>query len=250
MKKVFFTVLIFLTSQNIFSQTISDCSICSHTVLKETQLNGKSLEELALLRNEISARKGYVFSTPKYAGYFANKDWYSPAQSNAEIELSVTENKNIEIIKKMEAVEKTKRDRALNDLKELKNALYFNDEIVINKYLSKLKKEIITAEGYNDLIDELKRGFNKIDLNDIHWNRDSGLYKITIDNGFSISRYEILFGYDTVKILMSAIYAHSEIFGNFWDGYSDYMSEEEFQLWFVFKLTENGIVFDHWGAAG
>ena len=245
MKKNILIILIFLTSQNIFSQTISDCSTCNRAVLTEKQLSGKSLEELALLRNEILARKGYVFSTPKYSQYFENQSWYKPAQSNAEIKLSEIENKNIEIIKELEAREKTKRDRALTDLKELKSALNSNNETVINKYLSKLSRG---AENYNALISELKEAFSKIDLNNIHWNKNSGLYKVTIDDGYSISKYEILFDYDTVKI-QYGMYAHSEIFGNFDDGYSDYMSENEHQTWYVFKMSINGIIFDYWDGA-
>jgi hypothetical protein len=190
------------------------------------------------------ARNGYVFSTSKYSRYFENQAWYKPVQSNTTIKLSEIENKNIEIFKKIEAVEKTKRDRTLTDLNELKNALNSNNEIIINKYFSKLKREIITIEGYNELIGELKVAFNKIDLNNIHWNKNSGLYKITIDNGYCISSYAILFSYDTVRIEFG-MYSHSEIFGDFGDGYSDYMSEREFKLWFVFKMTKNGIIFDY-----
>ena len=115
-KKSIFTILIFLTCQNIFSQAISDCSICSRAVLNESQLSGKSLEELALLRNEIFARKGYVFSTQEYSQHFESQDWYTPIQSNAEIILSEIESKNVEFIKKLESKEKTKRDKALNSL--------------------------------------------------------------------------------------------------------------------------------------
>ena len=238
-------ILIFIASQNIFSQTISNCSTCNRVVLSENQLSGKSLEELALLRNEILARKGYVFSTPKYSQYFENQSWYKPVQANAEIKLSEIENKNIEIIKKLEAREKTKRDRALTDLKELKSALNSNNETVINKYLSKLSRG---AEIYNALFSELKETFNKIDLNNIHWNKNSGLYKVTIDNGYSFSSYEIMFGYDTVRI--EYIYANSEIFGDIGDGFSEYVPEGEHQIRYVFKMTENGIIFDSWDGAG
>jgi len=246
MKRNILIVLSFLISQNLFSQTISNCSTCSRDVLNESQLSEKSLEELALLRNEIMARKGYVFSTQKYAQYFENQSWYKPVQSNTEIKLSEIENKNIEIIQKLEVKEKTKRDRALNDLKELKNALNSNNETIIKKYLSKLTRE---TGNYDALISELKEAFSKIDLNNIHWNKNSGLYKVTIDNGRSISRYEILFGYDTVSIKYG-IYARSEIVGGYEDGYSDYMPEEEYQIWYEFNMTENGIIFDYWGGAG
>lgn len=246
MRKIIFAMLVFATIQNMFSQTISDCSTCSDAVLNESQLKGKSLEELAMLRNEISARKGYVFSTWKYAQYFGNQAWYKPVQSNSEIQLSEIENKNIEIIKKLEATEKTKRENSIKDLKELKSALNANNKVIINKYLSELPKEL---DSYNSIIRALKETLNKIDLDNIHWDKKSGLYKVSIDNGYSISRYEILFEYETVKI-ESGVYSHSEIIEDSGDNYSGYTEAGESQIWFVFKITENGIVYDHWENAG
>ena len=73
---------------------------------------------------------------------------------------------------------------------------------------------------------------------------------VTIDNGYSISSSKILFGHDTVKIEYG-VNSHSEIFGDFNDGYSNYASEEEeHTIWYVFKMTVNGIIFDYWGGAG
>lgn len=246
MKKNIFIVLFFIIIQNAFSQTISDCSTCGSVILNENQLKEKSLEELILLRNEILARKGYIFSTRKYAWYFKSKNWYKQTRSNTEIKLSEIENKNIETIKQLEKRENTKRDKALNNLRELKNALNSNKKDIINKYLSKILND---TEYYSSITNELKESLNKIDLNNIYWNKKSGFYKITIDNGFSISSYEILFDYETIRI-KSGMNSHSEIFGNFGDGYSDYMSEDEYQIWFLFKMTENGIIFDYWRSAG
>jgi len=218
-------------------------------VLNENQLSGKSLEELALLRNEIFARKGYVFSTEKYSMYFENQNWYKPLPSNAGIKFSDIENKNIEIIKKLEEREKTKRDRAINGLQELRTALNSNNETIINNHLSNLSRDETYKKYYNFLIRDLTETLNKIDLSNIHWNKNSGLYKVTIDNGFSISRYEILFDYDTVRIGYG-MDSHSEIFGEFYDGYSDYMPEKEHQAWYIFKMTANGIIFDNLILAG
>jgi hypothetical protein len=245
MTKTIFTILLFAAIQQTFAQTISDCATCNRVVLSESQLKGKSLEELALLRNEILARKGYVFSSGKYSGYFEHQDWYKPVQSNSEIKLSDTETKNISLLKNLEAQEKTKRDKAISDLKELKNALNADNKTVIKKYLSKMSKE----EYYGVLINKLKEILNKIDLDDINFNKKSGLYKVSIDNGFSISSYEIRFDYETVRI-EGGMNSHSEIFGDFDDGYSDYMSEDEFLFWYIFKVTETGIIFDHWDVAG
>lgn len=240
MKKLFLLLIISFTSQNIFSQSIKDCETCNTKILQEKQLVGKSVEELALLRNEIFARKGYKFSPSRYAQYFANQKWYVPISDNNQIKLSETESKNISTIKRLEQKEQSKRDRALKELAELKTALTQNNKPIIEQYLKKLQK---------DYIAQLKEVFDKLDLNNIHWNKNTGLYKQTIDNGFSISSYSILFSYDNIKI-SGGMNSHTEIFGDFGDGYSEYMSETESQTWWIFKLTDNGIAFDYVGDAG
>ena len=239
------TIYVLLVTTISFSQTLENCATCSTTLLKENQLKGKSVEELALLRNEISARKGYVFSTAKYARYFENKGWYKPAQSNSEIVLSTIENQNSSLLKNIESKEVEKRNKALENLTELKKALNDKNQNVVAKYLDKIVKE----EYFDNLKNDLKITLNHINLEDINWNKKSGLYKVSIDNGHHVSQYEILFEYDKVT-LTNGVSQHSEIFGDFDDGYSDYMSEEEYQIWFVFKITENGIVFENFNGAG
>ena len=240
-----FRFYMLLVSTIVFSQTIENCATCSTSLIKENQLQGKSVEELALLRNEISARKGYVFSTSKYARYFEQKKWYKPAESNTEIELSSIENQNVSLLKNLENKALVQRKAALNDLAELKKALNDNNNTIIAKYLAKIVKE----EYFDNLKNDLKITFNHIILEAINWNKKSGLYKVSIDNGHHVTQFEIRFEYDKVT-LTTGVSQHSEIFGDFDDGYSDYMSEEEYQIWFVFKITENGIVFENFNGAG
>ena len=239
------TIYVLLISTISFSQTLEDCSSCSTALIKENQIKGKSAEELALLRNEIVARNGYVFSTAKYARYFEGEDWYKPASSNSEIILSNIENQNVSFLKNAESNELERRNKALKDLTQLKKALNDKNKSIIANYLHK----IVNENYFDDLETDLKSNLNHINLEDINWNKSSGLYKVLIDNGHTISHYEILFEYDKVT-LTSGRTKHSEIFGDFDDGYSDYMSEEEYQIWFVFKMTENGIVFENFNGAG
>lgn len=49
--------------------------------LTSADLEGRSLEELALMRNTIYARAGRTFKTPKLREYFAAQPWYHPAAS-------------------------------------------------------------------------------------------------------------------------------------------------------------------------
>lgn len=56
-----------------------------------------STEEIALIRNEIYARHGYVFQTEPFKSYFGEKDWYIPNPDFTEAEFSEIElaNKNL-----------------------------------------------------------------------------------------------------------------------------------------------------------
>ena len=75
--------------------------ISSEKVFTEEELKGKTIEELRILRNEIFAKKGYVFKDETLNDYFATKEWYKPNE-NVQITLNNTEKKNIEIIKIVE----------------------------------------------------------------------------------------------------------------------------------------------------
>ncbi len=59
------------------------------------QIQDFSEELLAVARNEIYARQGYIFTNPIYTGYFQNKSWYVPTKKISEIQLSEIEAYNI-----------------------------------------------------------------------------------------------------------------------------------------------------------
>lgn len=72
-------------------------------LLTESDLKDKSKEELALMRNEIFARKGYIFQTEPYKSYFNSKSWYKP-NSDFSVEMfNQTEKENINIILQAES---------------------------------------------------------------------------------------------------------------------------------------------------
>lgn len=54
-------------------------------------LVGKTKEEVALIRNEIYARHGYVFNTEAYQEYFSQKSWYEPNPDFSEAQLNEIE---------------------------------------------------------------------------------------------------------------------------------------------------------------
>ncbi|MDO4344770.1 MAG: YARHG domain-containing protein, partial [Eubacteriales bacterium] len=77
--------------------------------VSESELNGWSSENLAILRNEIFARHGRIFTTQKWSNYFAQKTWYVPTydpsyfDSNMSSFLNEYERANLDVILKVEA---------------------------------------------------------------------------------------------------------------------------------------------------
>lgn len=59
-------------------------------------------EAIRLMRNEIFARHGYVFSDPKLKAYFQSCSWYKPIGDNSKVKLSEMENINVAILKNNE----------------------------------------------------------------------------------------------------------------------------------------------------
>lgn len=245
MKNLFVLALLSLIVQSTNAQTIKDCASCNATILKPSQLKEKTAEELSLLRNEILARKGYKFTSNKYDGYFSQQDWYKTANNNSVIVLNATEQKNIALIKSLEESELKKRAMALKYLKDLKKALLDKNETVVNEMMG----GPFHHEASVEIIRDLRIALEKIDLNNINWNKSSGLYRLKIDNGYAIYVYAIEFTQNTVTI-RSGMESHSEIFGDFHDGYSDYMSENESTSFWKFKLTDGGLKFDAFDVAG
>lgn len=59
--------------------------------ISDSDLEGKTKEEVALIRNEIYARHGYVFNTEAYQEYFSQKEWYQPKPSFSEAQFNEIE---------------------------------------------------------------------------------------------------------------------------------------------------------------
>ncbi len=126
-----------------------------HTTLKDEQLQGKTAEELRILRNEIFARKGYVFKDTALQNFFLKKEWYSP-KPTTNIMLSAIEKTNIQIIKQAEAkFEVYKTPTGYTNLDQISKDFdgdtiddsiiltesKTNNEKVLFTYLSKSKKQ-------------------------------------------------------------------------------------------------------------
>jgi len=66
--------------------------------ISDYDLYGKTKDEVALIRNEIYARHGYIFSTPEYAEYFSQKSWYTPNPNFSEALFNNIEKANKEFL--------------------------------------------------------------------------------------------------------------------------------------------------------
>ena len=68
------------------------------TLITEEVLDSHTREEVAIIRNEIYARHGYIFKTEPFITYFNEKSWYKKNESFHEGMLNDIERKNREII--------------------------------------------------------------------------------------------------------------------------------------------------------
>jgi len=67
-------------------------------LITEEYLMTLTKEEVALVRNEIYARHGYIFRNEQYRTYFSNKPWYTPNENFDDSLLSEIEKANVDII--------------------------------------------------------------------------------------------------------------------------------------------------------
>ena len=71
-------------------------------LITEADLAGMDQQQVALARNEIYARHGYVFKTDKWSSYFNARSWYTPNYNYSESLLTDVERANIDTIVKYE----------------------------------------------------------------------------------------------------------------------------------------------------
>lgn len=96
MKKLI--IILFLFPTIIFAQIPKDCFNCSSVLIESSELGNLEIYKLRLLKNEIYARKGYVFSNKEFKDYFKKLSWYKPLNNNKLIKLSDTETRNVATI--------------------------------------------------------------------------------------------------------------------------------------------------------
>lgn len=93
----------FLVKENQSQSLLNELYLKARVVLLTIKdLEGKSVDELAYLRNEIFARHGHSFKTEKMSEYFDSKPWYHRVFSDATPFLNEIEKANVQFIKSHE----------------------------------------------------------------------------------------------------------------------------------------------------
>lgn len=97
---------------------------------------------LDLARNEIYARKGYIFDNEKYRNYFEAKAWYKPTEGINEDSLSDIEKYNVNFIKFYEKIRKESSNYTENNKKQDYAAYKVNEKVLLD----------LNGDGKNDEI--------------------------------------------------------------------------------------------------
>ena len=75
----------------------------STKIIYPSMMNYFSKQQLRIMRNEIYARKGYVFSSADLKAHFSKMSWYKPINDNSKVVLSDLEQLNVDLIKAYES---------------------------------------------------------------------------------------------------------------------------------------------------
>lgn len=134
-------------------------------IIPESYLKPKSRWWLSLLRNEIFARKGFIFKDGDTKDYFDKEGWYKP-QKDVEIILNDIEEENVRLIKMYEQQHIDRAVGAINSLKKkYHNNLNFSEDY---KKYSPIFKKFIKYIKVNDVAKSNKLTYSvPADLEDL-----------------------------------------------------------------------------------
>lgn len=183
MKALYITLftLFFLKTAN--AQSLNDCSSCSSQILKPTQIENLSIDEIRFLINDLFARKGYKFEKGEVESYYAQKEWYKPKKANSEIVYSNVEKQNIKLFQDRTLFLKSKREKMISEIKSLK-------QYVLADNVQELSQRFKYVKTQNDF-QYLKKVLEKISVGDMHWFKHKAKYELTIDDGNYMCVYSI-----------------------------------------------------------
>ncbi|MBW1295953.1 YARHG domain-containing protein [Aquimarina litoralis] len=177
MRKPLLYIVIMLLScctqqENKTASSTQSLGNISESLITVEQLQGKTAIELRLLRNEIFARKGYVFKDEILNDYFLKKEWYQP-NVQAEVVLSDIEKQNIELIKKVETQRKVIADHATDEPADCFKK-------VVKKIQLEFKRSSLDFMGRYKVFSKELRDFTKnIDIHNVNIDEDGYAFSKT-----------------------------------------------------------------------
>lgn len=83
--------------------SIGDMENFQTVALTDDKLDGLTMMELRMIRNEFWARRGLKFKLPGVRQYFEWRDWYKPLKDQSKVKLNEIETRNINLILAREA---------------------------------------------------------------------------------------------------------------------------------------------------
>ncbi|WP_208685722.1 YARHG domain-containing protein [Flavobacterium sp. SLB02] len=192
---------------------------------------------MRFLTNDLYARKGYKFKSGEIDSYYSDKKWYKPINENEKIVYNTIEQQNLQLFKQRTAELKTDRDKLMNELKIFKATILSNDKVTLkNKY---------SFTTQNKQYKNITEALTKLNLEDVNWSKNKGLYSVTIDNGDYVMAYELKIEKNHVTVQYSSR-GGSDI------AESLYPSEfsDEFSFWWEFEWKNDTLKFIKMNVAG
>lgn len=242
--RIFFLSLVLFSSVfTIKAQGVTDCKTCGTTLLKAQNIDTLSVDELRLLTNEIYARKGYKFTNEGLQDYFQSFDWYKSLGNNSLVKLSTIEEKNVKLLTDRRKVREDERQIIFTYFKGLKQLAASNNDSELNKLFANPEYAELTS------LDSFKEVLMRTDFDDVHWYKNNALYKVEVDNGYVKIVYSFSITSEGITLMYNYM-AHSDIMEDFDTMFSDYMSENEYALWWTFSLQNGKVVLMDINAAG
>lgn len=121
------------------------------TELSMAKLQNKSLGELRIIRNEIFARKGYIFNSEDLQKHFSVFDWYEPKYANVDSLLTDLDKKNIQTVLELENKKRNEIERSIIQVSEKELAQYRNAYDLAEKWDKQfMTKMFQTIEKFSD----------------------------------------------------------------------------------------------------
>lgn len=240
MKKIIlFTIIcVFLSCKGQTKSAETEEVVSSFEYLSEEELKAKTKEELRLLRNEIFARKGYVFKSEDLSTYFKTKTWYKP-DAKVTVALSDEEQNYIDRVKAIENNLDSKVNNCSNELIKQSSELF----PLISKNL------LERGSKYNSILSQTIENINEI----VYGNLCAGGYVWNIKCYDSI-KYQLMF-YNCVDndpfVKLAIIKNNDDV--SFLELYgSSLFGEDSIESFYDidFKLNENSLevykIFQEW----